>query len=234
MGFLLVHHELLRAKARVNELTLDQTKFQRKKANIEKAIQKKEEFFNKKSTALKNYWSQQKSALTNSLNMGDFAALGSVLNLPGQLTNASMSLFAGVNSRAAAQIPYDLQTGKFIGENDSQKIQGKDELSQAEMYQAMQAMTINTQQQNMMLSQLRSTYQAMLDQLVQTSLEMGEQQIEDEKDAALLPLKDEDSDMDIKIATNELQLTEAKEYAENLKQEESQRVKDSTPKFGLG
>jgi len=73
-----------------------------------------------------------------------------------------------------------------------------------------------------------------MDQFLESMKEQAKLALEDEKDAALLPLKEEDSDMDIKISTNEVQLQTAKDYKESLKQALTDQVKDSVPKFGLG
>ena len=235
MGFLLVHHELLRAKAKVNSLTYDQTRFKHKQDRIKKAIQKKEEFYNKKNTTLENYFRDAKTSLTNAINNGSFAAAGAWLQIPSGISDGVESIFQGMAGSTMTNInvpgvklnPDSTGTDdKYISETDPTKKFSETQFVNLQLQQF--------QLQNQQMAQLKATYQTIMEQFLESMKEVAKNALEDEKDAALLPLNEEDTDMEIKITTNEVQLESAKEYAKNLEAEMKDRVKDSTPKFGLG
>jgi len=237
MGFLLVHHELLRAKAKVNHLTLDQSMFQRKKANIEKAIQKKESFYNKKASALKQTFSNMKSQLTNAINGGNYAAVSSSLGISSLVTDFFTAQTANLNGANLNSI-YDIENIKGLTKNgtnyykmDKDGNATGEALSEEDVKQAQFA---QFQYQQQMMAQLKAQYSSMVDQYLQAMQEAAEQALDDEKDLAMLPLQEEDTEMDNKIATNDLQLREADQYVKSLEEREKSQVQDSVPKFGLG
>lgn len=239
MGFLLVHHELLRAKAKVNHLTLDQSKFQRKKTNIEKAIQKKESFYNKKATALKQTFSNMKSQLTNAINGGNYAAVSSSLGISSLVTdffNTRTAEYNGSNISSIFDITdikgltRDEKTGEYYQVDKDGNRKGE-ALSKEDVKSAQWA---QFQYQQQMMAQLKAQYSSMVDQYLQAMQEAAEQALDDEKDLAMLPLQEEDTEMDNKIATNDLQLREADQYVKSLEEREKSQVQDSVPKFGLG
>ena len=239
MGFLLVHHELLRMKARVNELTLQQSKFQKEKARIEKAIEKKNLFYDKKKSALENSFTQMKSAATNAVNNGAFGALAG-FGIPTSILSGAASIFSQFNITSEYQVdlgPYGVDADGTISDVDkynqmtgAHKNEG-DQLNDAEIHK----LQLSIMQQNQaVVQQLKTTYTSVLATYIDSMKEAAEQALEDEKDLNLLPLEEKDTEMDTKIATNELQLTEADAYLESLKEREKSQVKDSVPKFGLG
>ncbi|MBQ6515978.1 hypothetical protein IJI31_02235 [bacterium] len=232
MGFLLIHHELLRAKAKVNSLTYDQSMFKRKQDRIKDAIKKKEEYYNKRETALENEYKNAKSTLTNAVNACDFAAAGSIAGVPGNITQVISGAAAGLNGASIWDPTKMLDGWTKNGDEYIYNKDGKTSTVNASGYAQYQ---LNAQQQiNTQLQQLKASYQTVMDQFLESIKEQQKLALEDEKDAALLPLKDEDSDMDIKISTNEVQLQTAKDYKDSLKQALTDQVKDSVPKFGLG
>ena len=235
MGFLLIQHELLRAKAKVNNLTLAQSRFKSKQDRIKTALQKKEEFFNKKKHALENKFNNTKSALTNAINGGNWAMVGGALQLPTEISD----ILCGLLSNASSKDRFTKVDGfepngdkyKYTGTDDTLREKFKEGITEAQYQQLQVDAYVAAQNQ---IASLKSYYQTMMTQFLESVKEAEENALEEEKDLAMLPLNEEDNDMEIKITTNEAQLASAKEYKQKLEEEMKERVKDSTPKFGLG
>lgn len=104
----------------------------------------------------------------------------------------------------------------------------KDEVTAFKM--AMQAAQQNQSQANMMCQQMSQNYQ----NNVSIWLEAAKEQLEAEQDAALAPLKAEQTDMELDKESVETQLAYAKERLQSIEQACSEETKNAAPKFGLG
>ena len=104
----------------------------------------------------------------------------------------------------------------------------KDEVTAFKM--AMSAAQNNQSQAQAMCSQMSSQYQSN----VSIWLQAQEAQLEAEQDEVLLPLKSEETEMDLERESYEMQLADAKARLESIKQACSEGIKESAPTFGLG
>jgi len=229
MGFLLVQHELLRAKAKVNALTLKQTQLTSKKDRIQKAIEKKEKFFNKQQTALENKFKNAKTNLTNAINTNNFAAIGAAFDIPTQISDLLSGQFAKTRTVPSET---ELKVTKEGKEYKWTNAKGEIETVDATFVGQLK-MNAYAEQQNT-LAQMKATYQAMMDQFLESVKEIELQALEDKKETAMLPLNEQDTEIDIEKNVNDTQLGAAEEYAKALESKMAERVKDATPKFGLG
>lgn len=93
------------------------------------------------------------------------------------------------------------------------------------------------QQAQMMQSQAQSMCQRMSNQYTQNIsvwLEAEQAKLEEEQDAALLPLEMQETEYDLERESCEVQLADAKARLESIKQACSEGIKDSAPTFGIG
>ena len=93
------------------------------------------------------------------------------------------------------------------------------------------------QQAQMMQSQAQSACQQMSNQYTQNIsvwLEAQQAKLEEEQDAALLPLEMQETEYDLERESCETQLADAKARLESIKQACSEGIKDSAPTFGIG
>ena len=93
------------------------------------------------------------------------------------------------------------------------------------------------QQAQMNQSQAQSACQTMSNQYTQNIsvwLEAQQAKLEEEQDAALLPLEMQETEYDLERESCETQLADAKARLESIKQACSEGIKDSAPTFGIG
>ena len=104
----------------------------------------------------------------------------------------------------------------------------------AAQYQAMQAGISTVQQmqsyRQMQVQQMSSQYQSN----VSIWLDAKKAQLEAEQDAALAPLEEQETDIDLDKETCETLLADARARLDGIKQACSEGIKDSAPTFGLG
>ena len=96
--------------------------------------------------------------------------------------------------------------------------------------QAMQAAQGQQANAQMMQQQLSAQYQSNMS----IWLAAQKAQLEEEQDAALLPLEAEETDIDLDNQSCEAQLADARARLDSIKQACSEGIKDSAPTFGLG
>ena len=96
-----------------------------------------------------------------------------------------------------------------------------------------QAMTTAQSQQSQaqfMAQQMASQYESN----VSVWTEAYKAQLEEEQNAALLPLEAEETDIDLDMSSCETQLADARARLDSIKQACSEEIKNSAPTFGLG
>ena len=120
------------------------------------------------------------------------------------------------------------EDGKLTGEYGADGTYTKEEYQA--FSQAMQAAQGQQANAQMMQQQLSAQYQSNMS----IWLAAQKAQLEEEQDAALLPLEAEETDIDLDNQSCEAQLADARARLDSIKQACSEGIKDSAPTFGLG
>lgn len=260
MAFLMLLHEKMRLQRKVNKLTLRELKLSSRKERITKHISRVQKMYSSKMSMLEkqaqmaqsqfSVWAQQAAGLgTQNLNPWNFGGAGGtsmfiMQNLAAWAAQGTKDQNDNtiVSSDRAAAMLQAYQQGGFqqnVDENNK-PVKGAEWKDinggtySAQEYQAFQG-AYNTAQQaqgmrQMQVQQMTAQYQS------NTSiwLEAAKAQLEAEQDAALAPLEEEETDMDLEKESCEAQLADAKARLESIKQACSEGIKDSAPTFGLG
>lgn len=196
-------------------------------------------------------WAQNAAGLgTNGLNPMNYGGAGGVSNFIMQ----GLSAWAAqgtkdkdgnsiVSSDRAAAMLQAYQQGGFQANYEEGSTKPKEGAEwkdingntySAQEYQAFQGAynQVNQMQSyaQMQVQQMSSQYQSN----VSIWLEAAKSQLEAEQDAALAPLEEKETEMDLDKESCEAQLADAKARLESIKQACSEGIKDSAPTFGLG
>ena len=258
MAFLLLLHEKMRLQRKVNKLTLRQTQLASRKERITKNIEKVQKMYSSKMTQVEKqaslFASQFKNQMLNSMGLGMqnqmFNPMGGsgitsfVANqMASMLANGGKDIKIGNDTISAfSQQQYNemmtdyMTTGlrENIGENNKGTGEyGNGKYDKATVTAFMQAMQMAQQQQSQAqfyAQQMSSQYESN----VSIWVEAYKAQLEEEQNAALLPLSAEETEMDIEQSSCEAQLADARARLDSIKQACSQEIKDSAPTFGLG
>ena len=253
MAFLLLLHEKMRLQRKVNKLTLRQLQLSGRKERITNNISKVQKMYASKQTQLEKsaqlWQSQMKNSIYNSLGLGmqnqmfnpmsggitsyvangvasilqqGFKAGKTKIDINDDKYKAMMSDYMMTGLRE--QFEEDGKTSKGFGNNGYSK-----EDAEAFLYALNSAQQMQ-QQAQFMAQQMSNQYQAN----VSVWLEAAQAQLEEEQNAALLPLEAEETEIEADNTTCEAQLADAKARLESIKQACSEGIKESAPTFGLG
>ena len=245
MAFLLLLHEKMRLKRKVNTMTLRQAKLANRKSRIADRITKMQKMFSKQTAMLE----KQASIWSKQFSMMGYQSIGMLGN--GSWNPLSAMNGGGMNSAYTQQLlskyfeenPLsnglnweDIQNNysnfKYDNTKKSYSYNGM-ELSQADMeafqkgQKAVQWM--QSQQQYAVQQQCQ-----MFESNVSIWVEAQKQALEEQQEEMLLPLEVEQEEIEMETAGLETQLQDARARLEALEQACSQEIKDSVPKFGLG
>ncbi len=259
MAFLLLVYEKMRLQRKVNKLTLRQTQLSSRKERIAKNIEKVQKMYSSKITNAEKQaqlWaSQAKNSIFNSMGLGmqnqmfnpmsGFSGITSFVanQMAGMLANGGKDITIGDQTISAfSQEQYNammtdyMTTGLKENIGDDNKGTGKygnGNYDKATVTAFMQAMQMAQQQQSQaqfMAQQMASQYESN----VSVWTEAYKAQLEEEQNAALLPLEAEETDIDLDMSSCETQLADARARLDSIKQACSEEIKNSAPTFGLG
>ena len=234
MAFLMLLHEKMRLQRKVNTLTFKQLRASNKKERITKNIERLQKYYSKKSDNLqKQAQMMQNQASVFFQNMMGVGAQNQMFNPfcyqsgTAGMTTAAAQIMQGWNkdipvgndkSISADRIK-ELFTayanGQITQEKDNNgNVTGKyklgDNVIPQEEWSALQsAMSVansQVQQRQYASQQMSSQYQSN----VSIWLQAQEAQLEAEQDEVLLPLKSEETEMDLERESYEMQLADAK------------------------
>ena len=257
MAFLLLLHEKMRLQRKVNKLTLRQLQLSGRKERITNNISKVQKMYASKQTQLEKsaqlWQSQMKNSIYNSLGLGIQNQMFNPMS--GGITSYVANMMGGMLYNGGKQITLGDKTISSFSEaeykrmmsdymttglrenlNDDKKGSGtygnnKYNKAQVEAFMyAMQTAQAQQQQAQFMAQQMSNQYQAN----VSVWLEAAQAQLEEEQNAALLPLEAEETEIEADNTTCETQLADAKARLESIKQACSEGIKESAPSFGLG
>lgn len=250
MAFLLLLHEKLRLKRKVNTMTLRQVRVSHRKERMTKKIAQVQKMYANRLTQLEkqaSIWTKQaQMSIYNGLGLGCQNQMfnpmsgGMTSFVYGMMQSAFESedgkkKFGGATfqemmteyqKNGLSQYKKDgkLQDNKF-GENGQYSKDQRDAF-----FTAMQASQSMQSQAQFQAQQMSSMYESN----VSVWVEAERMRIEEEQEEMLLPLQAEEEDLDLENQSLETQLTDARARLESLEQACSQEIKDSVPKFGLG
>ncbi len=258
MAFLMLLHEKMRLQRKVNKLTLRQLQLSSRKERITKNISKVQKMYSSKMTQLEkqaSLWTSQfKNGIFNSAGLGMqnqmFNPMGGsgittfVANqMAGFLYNGGKSFELGGKSVSSIdgtkfqEMMTDYMTTglKANYEDDKKTVKdyGNNHYNEQQVQAFMQAMQMAQQRQSQaqfMCQQMASQHE----QNVSIWVEAAKAQLEEEQNAALLPLESEETDIELDNESCEAQLADAKARLESVQQACSEGIKNSAPRFGLG
>ena len=260
MAFLLLVYEKMRLQRKVNKLTLRQTQLSSRKERIAKNIEKVQKMYSSKITNAEKQaqlWaSQAKNSIFNSMGLGMQNQMFNPMSGYSNITSFVANQMAGMlhNGGKSIQIgdnpPVTFDKDKYnemmtdymttgLRENIDEETKkgtgeyGNGKYDKASVTAFMQAMQMAQQQQSQaqfMAQQMASQYESN----VSVWTEAYKAQLEEEQNAALLPLEAEETDIDLDMSSCETQLADARARLDSIKQACSEGIKNSTPTFGLG
>ena len=263
MAFLLLVYEKMRLQRKVNKLTLRQTQLSSRKERIAKNIEKVQKMYSSKITNAEKQaqlWaSQAKNNIFNSMGlgmqnqmfnpMGGYSGITSfVAGRIGQLLAGGVPVGEKGSDGKAALVQFgEGDYNKLMQEycsgtlkeytEDGKVIEGKygsnGDITEQQYKAFMMSLSMaqsNQQQAQFMAQQMSSQYESN----VSVWTEAYKAQLEEEQNAALLPLEAEETDIDLDMSSCEVQLADAKARLDSIKQACSEEIKNSAPTFGLG
>lgn len=262
MAFLLALHEKMRLTRRKNQLILRQTRNSSKKERITKRIENVQKMYSKKIANIDAQAKQAQSSFsvwlnnqmglgTGGLNPFGFGALGGmsqfVMNGMAQwAANGSKDKDGNqtVSAADATMIWAAAQTGggftENIDETTKKPVAGAEYKAAdgttitKEQYQAYQAAMSQVQG----MQQMAQYQNNMMTQQYQTNIsiwqEAAKEELEAEQDAALAPLNELDTELDLEATSIQAQLDYVREALKNYTDLAKEEIQDSAPKFGLG
>ena len=254
MAFLLLLHEKMRLKRKVNTMTLRQAKLANRKSRIADKITKMQKMFSKQTAMLE----KQASIWTKQFSMAGYASIGmlgngawnpmSTLNgggiNPAYTQKALLEYFT--NGDGAGKLSEDqvkdllINGGKYTVKDGKVQVRGEDgKYTDDSTYtpEILEAFKNGTQAVQWAQSQQQYAIQQqcqMFESNVSIWVEAQKQALEEQQEEMLLPLEVEQEEIEMETAGLETQLQDARSRLEALEQACSQEIKDSVPKFGLG
>lgn len=261
MAFLLLLHEKMRLKRKVNTMTLRQAKLANRKSRIANNITRIQKMFSKQTAMLEkqsSIWTKQFSMMmSNSMGLGaqnqafnpmyggvSSFVIGGIQQMlaSGKIPKGSKEsdgYFAALGESRIQELLTEYNSGTLRayvssdGKAENGKYGSKGQFTEDE-YKAFSLAMSQAQQTQ---SQAQFYCQQMSSQYetnVSIWLEAQKQALEEQQEEMLLPLEVEQEEIEMETEGLEVQLQDARARLEALNQACSQEVKDSVPKFGLG
>ena len=250
MAFLLLLHEKMRLKRKVNTMTLRQVRVSHRKERMTKKIAQVQKMYANRLTQLE----KQASIWTKQAQMSIYNGFG--LGCQNQMFNpmsGGMTSFVyGMMQSAFKSDAFKKEHGELDFEKmmtdygttglkqktdkDGKPIEGKygDNEYTKEQVEAFQKAMMASQQMQSQAQFQAQQMASMYESNVSVWIEAERMRIEEEQEEMLLPLQAEEEDLDLENESLEAQLQDARARLESLEQACSQEIKDSVPKFGLG
>ena len=240
MAYLLLLHQKMSLKRKVNKLTLEQTSIGTRKDRITKRIENVQKAYARKQSRLEAQ-AKQMTSMTNSIMNNKMMAMSQAY----QMVDANYFL---MTETAPC---YDSEYVRLYKEMTEAQKQGTDSQAfkdaqkafqdymqnddfKTRMQQAQSAATQYNNQiaiQKQWQQQMMSTFTTNVNDQVSIWLEAQTQALEDEEEMALAPLNEEDTQIDIEQASNEAQLSYAQSRLESIESALQSQTQEA-PKFG--
>lgn len=253
MAFLLLLHEKMRLKRKVNTMTLRQAKLANRKSRIADKITKMQKMFSKQTAMLEknvSIWSKQFSlSMYNSVGLGQnnaFNPLSSMMG-GGMMSGHIFMALEKLKSDPDFVNKYgNVDFEKFINGKGQWQLTDKNDQSlgytnsetgetcTSEEYKGFQAAISYAQTSQMNAQNYCQRMAQEYESNASIWLEYQKQMLEEQQEEMLAPLEVEQEDIEMETAGLEIQLQDARARLEALEQACSQEIKDSVPKFGLG
>ena len=241
MAYLLLLHQKMSLKRKVNKLTLAQTTIGTRKDRITKRIETVQKSFARKQSKLEAQAKRMTSMTNSIMNNYSMAAAQQCQMMPIEyfMQNSHSEVYKQYQdyqkqfSEMSKKENYaESPEYKALQEEYNKFIQSeeyKNAYNQAQnaQMQANQAMAMQKQ----MIQQYTSTMTTNFNDQVSIWLEAQTQALEDEEEMALAPLNEEDTLIDIEQASNEAQLSYAQSRLESIESALSNQTQEA-PKFG--
>ncbi len=241
MAYLLLLHQKMSLKRKVNKLTLAQTSIGTRKDRITKRIENVQKCYARKQSKLEAQAKRMTSMTNSIMNNYSMAASQQLQMMPieyfmkqshGKVYEEYMQYQENLNKYANGEGGTESQLYKDEYAKYQKFLQGDDyktayQQAQSAQMQANQAMAMNKQ----MVQQYTSTMTTNFNDQVSIWLEAQTQALEDEEQMALAPLNEEDTLIDIEQVSNEAQLSYAQSRLENIESALQSQTQEA-PKFG--
>ena len=242
MAYLLLLHQKMSLKRKVNKLTLAQTSIGTRKERITKRIENVQKSYARKQSKLEAQ-AKQMTSMTNSIMNNRMMAMSQAY----QMVDANYFLMTKGNGNNCYDEDYkkyydamveaqkqgtDSQAFKDAQKRFNDYINTPDFKTQMQLAQSA-AMQYNNQLavQKQWQQQMMSTFTTNVNDQVSIWLEAQTQALEDEEQMALAPLNEEDTQIDIEQASNEAQLSYAQSRLESIESALQSQTQEA-PKFG--
>ena len=255
MAFLMLLHEKMRLKRKVNKLTLKQAQNASRLDRVQKNIERVQKMYSSKETKLEKtatiVGNRFKQSIWNQAGLG--TQNQSFNPYSGGMTSFVMNTMTGMLKQDGGISDISQLQGILMARSNGtlkavykQDANGKD-TQEIDHYTDSSNATYNVEDVNKVqyAYQMANNQQAMAQAYCNEAasnyennlsiwLDAQKQAIEDEQKEALAPLEALQTEYDLEKASIETQLTTAREYLQNLESALGESIKDSAPKFGLG
>ncbi len=243
MAYLLLLHQKMSLKRKVNKLTLAQTSIGTRKDRITKRIESVQKSYARKQSKLQAQ-AKQMTSFTNSIMNQQMMAMQQAYQsvdantllltyADGKNTYYNKDYAEKYNALVEAQ-KQGTDSKAYKEASDKLNELREDTKFQKAYQQAQeQAMAYNNNVafQKQMQQQFMNTFTTNVSDQVSIWLECQTQALEDEEQLALAPLNEEDTLIDIEQASNEAQLSYAQSRLESIESALESRAQEA-PKFG--
>lgn len=242
MAYLLLLHQKMSLKRKVNKLTLAQTSIGTRKERITKRIENVQKSYARKQSKLEAQ-AKQMTSMTNSIMNNRMMAMSQAY----QMVDANYFLMTEGNGNNCYDGDYkkyydamveaqkqgtDSQAFKDAQKRFNDYINTPDFKTQMQLAQSAAAQYNNQiAVQKQWQQQMMSTFTTNVSDQVSIWLEAQTQALEDEEQMALAPLNEEDTQIDIEQASNEAQLSYAQSRLESIESALQSQTQEA-PKFG--
>ena len=240
MAYLLLLHQKMSLKRKVNKLTLAQTSIGTRKERITKRIENVQKSYARKQSKLEAQ-AKQMTSMTNSIMNNRMMAMSQayqMVDANAMLMNEQSPYYNSTYTDLYKKMIEAQAKGADSQEfKDAQKAY-QDFVNNEANKQLLQnaqsaAMQYNNQLavQKQWQQQMMSTFTTNVNDQVSIWLEAQTQALEDEEEMALAPLNEEDTQIDIEQTSNEAQLSYAQSRLENIESALQSQTQEA-PKFG--
>ncbi len=232
MAYLLLLHQKMSLKRKVNKLTLQQTSIGTRKDRITKRIEKVQKSYAKKQSKLEAQ-AKRMTSMTNSIMNNQMMAVTQQFQMVTVDSLIEQSIKTELENRYKKYIGMDpnhsdyAQTKKEYEDYLNNEYKNAYQIAQQKQIEQNNAISMQKQ----WMQQYCNTFTTNYSDLVSIWLETETQKLEDEEEMALAPLNEEDTQIDIEQASNEAQLSYAQARLESIESALSSRTQEA-PKFG--
>lgn len=236
MAFLLLLHQKMSLQRKVNKLTLEQTQIASAKERMTKRIERVQQSFAKRQSKLD---AEAKLATSQTNNYVSSMLMGAMNGSRMITADQAMTMIQGGNSifeeqqrlqKAVTDAGSDTAARQTAMEALRKFRQDNQTFYQdAQNYATSYNNDLSTYRQQ--CQQMANAFQTDANERIAIELEARKQALEDEEQLALAPLEEQDTQIDMRQASNEAQLSYAQSRLQNI-ESALQNSTQNAPKFG--